>query len=143
MDNLELLRKLHEPYERGETDDFEPLYDHIADDVVYDSPVGALKGKQAFVDFFDNAAELIDFWPFDTPIEYFRSDDRVLMQGEEKVTVKETGVSFKCDWAWLIDMHDGVITRIVHFLHSDHLPTMAEVLTRTYQRTLEGSKAAS
>lgn len=143
MDNLEFLRTLHAPYERGESDDFQPLYDCIAHDVVYDSPVGRLTGKPALIDFFDNAGELIDYWAFHSPIEYFRSDDRVLMRGEEKVTVKETGVTFLCDWAWAMDMHDGVITRIVHYLHSDHLPTMVEALAETYRRTRESSTATS
>jgi hypothetical protein len=46
-------------------------------------------------------------------MEYFGDGDRVVMLGNETFRVRASGVTHRAEWAWVIDMHDGLITRIV------------------------------
>jgi ketosteroid isomerase-like protein len=75
--------------------------------------VGELRGKQAVIDYFATAATILEFRPFETPLGYFGDGDRVVIVGDETFRVKETGVTHKADWAWVYDVHDGLITRIL------------------------------
>lgn len=113
MDNIELLKSIYGPLERGESDDFQPFFDHLADDVVLKTTIGELRGKQAVVDYFVNAEEFVEFRPFERPLEYFGRGERVVIVGEETFKVKRSGVTVHRDWAWVYDLRDGLITRIL------------------------------
>jgi ketosteroid isomerase-like protein len=39
--------------------------------------------------------------------------DQVVIVGDETFRVKETGVTHEADWAWVYEVHDGLITRIL------------------------------
>jgi ethanolamine utilization protein EutQ len=130
-DNVALLRSIYGPLERGESHDFQAFFDHIADDVVFVLPVGELTGKEAVVEHFANGAELLEFNPFERPLEYIASGDRVVQLGEETFTVKATGVSHRDEWARVFDIHDGLITRIVA-MH--HLGEVADALAEAVSR---------
>jgi ethanolamine utilization protein EutQ len=111
-DAVALLRDIYDPLERGESESFQPFFDALADDVVFKTPVGELRGKQAVVDYFVGAGETMEFRPFDAPLEYFRDGDRVVIVGDETFRVKRTGATHHADWAWIYDVRDGLITRI-------------------------------
>jgi ketosteroid isomerase-like protein len=108
-----LLRDIYGPLERGESDSFEPFFEALADDVVLKLSVGELRGKQAVIDYFTTAATVLEFRPFETPLRYFGDGDQVVIVGDETFRVKETGVTHQADWAWVYDVHDGLITRIL------------------------------
>jgi ethanolamine utilization protein EutQ len=110
---IQLLRDIYGPLEAGESDDFQPFFDALADDVVVKFSVGELRGKQAVVDYFANAATTMDFRPFEKPLEYYGDGDRAVIVGDETFRVRETGVTHRAEWAWVVDVHDGLITRIV------------------------------
>ena len=130
-DNIALLRGIYDPLERGETHDFGRFFEHLADDVLFELPVGDLRSKQAVAEYFANAAELLEFNPFEKPLEYFAAGDRVVQLGEETFTVKATGVSHRGEWAWLFEIHDGLITRIVAMQHlGDVEDALAEAVSR-------------
>ncbi|MGH2949047.1 MAG: nuclear transport factor 2 family protein [Solirubrobacteraceae bacterium] len=112
-DNVALLREIWEPIARGESDDNRPFFDALAENVVFKLPVGELRGKQAVIDYLANAAETIEFQPFDRPLEYYGAGDRVVIVGVETFRVKQTGATHRAEWAWVHDMRDGKITRIV------------------------------
>ncbi|ADB52436.1 nuclear transport factor 2 family protein [Conexibacter woesei] len=135
MDDVALLRAVHEPYERGESADFGPVWDLLVDDVRYESPAGPVHGRQAVIDYFDHAAETIDFWPFERPVEYFDNGDHVIMLGEELITEKATGAQTRGEWLWVLTMDAGKITRIAHFLRFDDLSLLLGALRRAYEQT--------
>jgi uncharacterized protein len=136
VDNVQLMREVHEPYERGEGDpDFQSIWDHVDDDVVYESPVGRLRGKQTVIDYFSRVSELAEFWPFERPIDYFSDGDRVVMMCEESVKVRQTGASTRGEWIWVLELRDGLITSIVHFLHFEDLSILVDQLKAAYDET--------
>jgi uncharacterized protein len=111
-DNVTLMRRVWGPFERGESDDFGPFFDLLADDVMFKLPVGELRGKAALIDYFANASTALEFNPFEKPLEYYGDGDRVVILGDETFRVKESGAAHRAEWAWVIDVHDGRITRI-------------------------------
>jgi ketosteroid isomerase-like protein len=116
-DAVALLRSVFDPLERGESDDFQPFYDLLADDVEHTLPAGVLRGKHAVVDYFETGLWTVETRPFERPLEYYGGGDRVVILGDESFRVKETGVTHRADWAWVVDMRDGLITRIAEIQH--------------------------
>jgi ethanolamine utilization protein EutQ len=112
-DAVELLQEIYGPLERGESTDFQAFFDALADDVVFELPVGELRGRRAVIDYFTSAAATMEFHPFEKPLEYFGDGDRVVVVGDELFKVKRTGVTHQAEWAWVYDVPDGQITRIV------------------------------
>jgi ketosteroid isomerase-like protein len=110
--NVALLRRIWDPIERGESD-MQPFFDALADDVAFELPVGELHGRQAVIDYFNNGSALMEFHPFELPLEYFGAGDRVVQLGEETFEVKKSGITHHAAWAWVFDVHDGRITRIL------------------------------
>jgi ethanolamine utilization protein EutQ len=111
-DTVALLEGIWGPMERGESTDYQPFYDLLADDVVFTTAVGELRGKQAVVHYFTHAGELVEFRPFERPQEYFGNGDRVVIVGAETFRVRASGVTTHGPWAWTYEFHDGLITRI-------------------------------
>ena len=125
-DAVALMQRLFRPLERGESDDFQPFYDALADDVEHKLSVGELRGKQAVVDYFERGDETVDFRPFDKPLEYYGGGDRAVIVGDETFKVRESGVTHRAEWAWVVDVRDGLITRIVEI--QDLSPDVAEAI---------------
>jgi uncharacterized protein len=113
-DPVALLRSIYDPLERGESEDFAPLlFDALAEDVVLTLPVGEACGKQAVIGYFAHAAATLEFNLFVRPLEYFGDSKRVVQVGGETFRVKETGATHEADWAWVFDVEDGRIARIL------------------------------
>ena len=64
------------------------------------------------IHYFLHAGELLEFRPFERRSEYFGNGNRVVIVGEETFRVRATGVTAHGPWAWVHDLHDGLITRI-------------------------------
>lgn len=112
--NIALMRQIHDPLEQGESTDFSPFFDALADDVVFSTPVGQVRGKRAFISYLTHAAETMEFNPFERPIEYFANGTKVVIASREKFTVKATSQTHDAEWTWIIDMNDDRISRILH-----------------------------
>jgi ethanolamine utilization protein EutQ len=108
----ELMQDIFGQVERGEgDDDSRALFDALADDAVFELAVGELRGKQAIGDYLGGGGTM-EFNPFKRPLEYFGDGDRVVIVGDEDLTVKATGVTHEAEWAWVVDVHEGLITHI-------------------------------
>jgi ethanolamine utilization protein EutQ len=108
----ELLQGIFGPMERGEADGDSPAFlDALADDAVFELAAGELRGKQA-IGHYLGGGETMEFDPFKRPLEYFGDGDRVVILGDEDLTVRSTGVTRRAEWAWVVDVRDGLITHI-------------------------------
>jgi ethanolamine utilization protein EutQ len=112
-DAIALLRSIYDPIVRGESDDLGPFFDALADDVVFTLPVGELRGKDEVAGYFTAGSDAMEFHPFDRPLEYYGEGERVVVLGDERFRDRRTGATHHAEWAWVFDVHDGLITRIV------------------------------
>jgi ethanolamine utilization protein EutQ len=112
-DPVALLRSIYDPLERGESADFQPFYDAFDEDIVLTTSMGEARGKPAVMGYFSKAAETMEFDIFVRPLQYFGDGNRVIQVGRETFRVKETGKTHEADWAWVYDVEDGRITRIL------------------------------
>jgi ketosteroid isomerase-like protein len=112
--NVALMKRIWGPLERGESDDMQPFFDVLADDVVFALPVGEARGKDAVIGYFAHVGDAIEVQPFVKPLAYFGDGDRVVILGAEVFLVRETRLSHQADWAWVVDMRDGRVERITH-----------------------------
>jgi ethanolamine utilization protein EutQ len=138
-DPLALLRSIYDPLERGESADFGPFFDALAEDAVLTTPVGEVRGKQAVIAYFAHAAATLEFDPFVRPLAYFAHGNRVVQLGEETWIVKATGKTTHRDaWAWVFDVEDGRITRILAIQRLDGVADeVAEALAKAQQEVTE------
>jgi len=112
QDNLALLRRIWDPIEQGGSD-YEAFFNALAEDVVFELPVGELRGREEVIGYFTHGSGTMEFDPFVEPLEYYAAGDRVVQVGDETFRVKETGVTHRARWAWIFEVHDAMITRIV------------------------------
>lgn len=112
--NIALMREIHDPLEGGESTDMSAFFQVLAEDVVFSTPVGEVRGKLAFMNYMVHASETLEFSPFERPIEYFADDGKVVLASRERFTVKATGQTHDAEWTWIVDMDGGRISRILH-----------------------------
>lgn len=136
MDNLAMVRDIWEPLATGESEDYQPFFDSLDDDIVFTTSVGELRGKPAVVHYFAHAWEVIEARPFEKPLEYYGDGDRVVVLGEEAFKIKESGVTAHADWAWVHDVHQGKITKI---LAIQDLSAVAETVKGVFSRARSSS----
>jgi uncharacterized protein len=114
MDNTSLAQSLME------SDDWQPLIDHLADDVVFKATIpdgtpisGELRGKQAMVDHLIKLGDVLEFRQ-EQPLQFFGTGERVVVLGKESVEIKKSGVTVpESEYATVLDFHDGLITRFL------------------------------
>jgi ethanolamine utilization protein EutQ len=112
-DAVALLRSIYDPLERGESVDLQPFFDAFDEDIVLKTSMGEARGTPAVMGYFSKAAETMEFDIFVRPLEYFGEGNRVVQLGRETFRVKATGKTHEADWAWLSDVEEGRITRIL------------------------------
>jgi ketosteroid isomerase-like protein len=116
MDNIELARRLINPPDGN----WQPLLDHLADDVVFKVTVpdgtpisGEFRGKQAVTGHFERLGELLEFRQ-EEPMQFFGDGQRVVVLGKESVEVKQSGATVPgSEYATVLDFRDGLITRFL------------------------------
>jgi ketosteroid isomerase-like protein len=114
MDNTTLAQSLME------SDDWQPLIDHLADDVVFKATIpdgtpvsGEFRGKQAVVDHLTRLGDVLEFRQHQ-PLQFFGNGERVVILGRESVEIKKSGVTVPdSEYATVLDFHDGQITRFL------------------------------
>lgn len=114
MDNISLAKSLLE------SDDWQALIDHLADDVVFKATIpegtpisGERRGKDAVIEHFVNLGNILEFRP-EQAQQYFGDGDRVVVLGTESVEIKQSGVTVPhSEYATVLDFREGLITRFL------------------------------
>lgn len=96
--------------------DFRVLASHLADDVVFEvTPPEGLpttperRGKQAIVDYFTSLGDIVTFWQ----VQCFGDGDRVVAVGAESFTIPRHDITVGSEFALLLHVCSGVITRFL------------------------------
>lgn len=116
MDYVALAKQLINPQDG----DWQPLLDHLADDVVFKvtipegTPIsGEFRGKAAVVEHFERLPELLEFEQ-ERPMSFLGDGDRVVVLGRETMTIKQNGATVAgSEYADVVDFRDGLIARFL------------------------------
>lgn len=98
------------------TRDFRVLASHLGDDVAFEvtPPEGVptspeRRGKQAIVDYFTSLGDIVTFWR----VQCFGDGERVVAVGAESFTIPPYGITVGSEFALLLHVCNGVITRFL------------------------------
>jgi len=114
MNNTALLQQVLD--EAFATLDFQSLASHLAEDVVFEvTPPEGLptsperRGKQEVLDYFTSLGDIVTFWQ----VRCFGDGERVVVVGAESFTIPRHGVTVGGEFALLLHVCDGLITRFL------------------------------
>jgi len=103
--------------------DLEPMLGLLADDVEFcvaiggDAPICLEdSGRQPVVDYFTALGGLVTFWQMD----YTPRGDQLIAWGRESFTIETCELEGGCQFALVLDLADGLITR---FMVVEDLPS--------------------
>lgn len=106
----------------GNYGDYSPLYDLLADDVVWKVTCPEdtmrygpeLRGKHAVIDLFMSEPEVIEEVDWERPLEFIGRGDRVVAVGTETYKFRKTGVRLRDrKVAIVMTFRDDLIARIL------------------------------
>jgi ketosteroid isomerase-like protein len=96
--------------------DFRSLADHLAEDVVFEvTPPDGIpttperRGKQDVLGYFTSLGDIVTFWR----VRCFGDGERVVAVGAESFTLPRYGVTLGGEFALLLHVCDGLITRFL------------------------------
>jgi len=114
MNNAALIQQILN--EALATLDFDPLAARLAQDVVFEvtPPEGVLttperRGKQAVLDYFTSLGDIVTFWR----VRCLGDGDRIVAVGAESFTIPRYGVTLGGEFALLLTVCNGLITRFL------------------------------
>lgn len=114
MNNSALIQRILD--EAFATLDFRALAAHLADDVVFEiTPPGGgpttteSRGRQAVVDYFTSLGDIVTFWQ----VQCFGDGERVVAVGAESFTIPPYDITLGSEFALLLQVCDGVVTRFL------------------------------
>ncbi len=118
MNEQENLRVTQEGYAAFGRGDIPALLAMYAEDIEYVIPgppdiityAGTYRGTQQVAQFFSLFNDAIDYEQFE-PREFVAQGDRVVVLGHDRGHVKFTGHSFEEQWAHVITLREGKVTR--------------------------------
>jgi ketosteroid isomerase-like protein len=99
---------------------------------VLENSFGKVRGKEAVIAYLTGEAATLGYDIFVRPLEHFGDGNRAVQVGGKIFTVKATGETYEADWAWVFDVEDGRITRI---LAIQDLAGVADVVTEAMEKT--------
>lgn len=98
------------------TRDFRFLASHLADDVVFEvtppegmSTTPERRGKREVLDYFTSLGDIVTFWQ----VRCFGKGERVVAVGVESFTIPHYGVTLGGEFALLLHVCGGLITRFL------------------------------
>jgi ketosteroid isomerase-like protein len=115
MTNSDIVRRGYEAFGRGDLDTLLSLFDENIDWMTPGPPelptAGRRRGRQEVAGFFKALGDSFEVQRFE-PKEYIEQGDRVVVLGEEIISVKgTTGQRLELMWAHVFELRDGKIVR--------------------------------
>jgi len=114
MTNSALIQQILD--EAFSTLDFRSLASRLAEDVVFEvtPPEGMptapeRRGKQEVLDYFTSLGDIVTFWQ----VRCFGDAERVVVVGAESFTIQRYDVTLGGEFALLLHVCDGMITRFL------------------------------
>ena len=124
-ENVQVVQQMYEAFNRR---DIPAVLDILADDVEWHSPTTRTapdeiswskprKSRDQVATFFKELGEKVQPDKLE-PLEFTAQDDRVVVEGKNRGTVKSTGKAYEHDWVMLFTVRRGKIARMLHYYDS-------------------------
>jgi ketosteroid isomerase-like protein len=121
MNETESLKLVQSGYDFFDKGDIDGLLTLFSDDIKWTVPeienapfAGSRNGKSAVGKFFqqlDESEEITEF----VPKEFIAQDERVVVLGRSKSTVRATGKTYETDWVHVFTLRDGKVAEFHEF----------------------------
>jgi hypothetical protein len=113
MNDMTVVRRA---VDRVLAQDLNPILDLLAEDVAFQVSIGGEppvyleeSGKQSVVDYFGALGAIVTFWQMD----YSARGNHLIAWGRESFTVETCGMQAGSEFALVLDLSDGRITRLL------------------------------
>ncbi len=125
--NIDIVRGTYEAFQRG---DIPALLGALDPDVEWEVPHhdalpygGSCKGHDGVLGFFKNLADHLDFHKFEIEAILPHGEDKVVIIGLDRTTVKGTEHTVDGEWVHVMTLKDGKITRFYEYSNPTALIT--------------------
>jgi ketosteroid isomerase-like protein len=131
MNNAALIQRILQ--QAFTTQDFSALAEHLADDVAFEvTPPGGhttaeTRGKDAVLGYFTGLGDIVSFWR----VHCYGDGERVVALGAESFTIPRYGVTLGSEFALLLQVCDGLITRFLIIENLSRSPALEETVFST------------
>jgi hypothetical protein len=134
--NLEIVKQGYEHFANGDIAGllalFDPDIEWVTPTVEGADHTGPRRGRDSLPEFFGQLEATEDISRFE-PREFIAQDDKVVVLGNIKATVKTTGREYETDWVHIFRLADGKITGFTEFFDN-------AVVTKAFQKELTAGK---
>ena len=124
-ENIQVVQQMYAAFNRR---DIPAVLEILADDVDWHSPVTRTapdeiswskprKGRNQVATFFKELGAKVQPDKLE-PLEFTAQDDRVVVEGKNRGTVRSTGKAYEHDWVMLFTIRQGKIARMWHYYDS-------------------------
>ena len=121
-ENVKVVQRMFEAFDQR---DLSGALNTLSDDVYWQSPVtrGGSKeiswskprhSRDEVAFFFKDLFEKVQPERLE-PLEFTAQDDRVIVEGKNRGTVKSTGRAYEHDWVMVFTLREGKIKRLLHY----------------------------
>ena len=126
--NLEIVRRGYDAFQRGDLDALVALFD---ENIEWRTPgpsdlptAGQRRGIQAVREFFQTLSTMVEIQRFE-PKTFVAQGDRVVVLGENTARIKATGKVLDDEWAHVFVLKNGKVASFQEYL--DTAATVAEL----------------
>lgn len=99
---------------------FEPFLELLSDDAEFSATIGTgtpisgvFKGKKEVEIYFREILPAVASFEQLQPLEFVIAPDRVVILGDDQYTVEKNGKVYHSPYAMVLDLRDGLITRVL------------------------------
>lgn len=124
-ENIQVVQQMYAAFNRH---DIPAVLDILSDDVDWQSPVNRTQpdeiswsmprhGREQVEVFFKELGAKVQPDKLE-PLEFTAQDDRVVVEGKNRGTVRSTGKAYEHDWVMIFTVRQGKIARMWHYYDS-------------------------
>ena len=122
QENVQIVQQMFAGFDQR---NLQAVLDTLAEDVYWQSPVTRAvskeiswarprHGREQVATFFKDLFEGVQPERLET-LQFTAQDDRVIVEGKNRGTVRSTGKNYEHDWVMVLTVRDGKILKLKHY----------------------------
>ena len=111
QENVQIVQQMFAGFDQR---NLQAVLDTLAEDVYWQSPARPRHGREQVATFFKELFEGVQPERLET-LQFTAQDDRVIVEGKNRGTVRSTGKNYEHDWVMVLTVRDGKILKLKHY----------------------------